>query len=67
MKKQKQNNEQLTAGIENSSNKNLQDAIVRTIEEMKLMWGGVSYDIQYAIENHIHYLYNVLKESGYNM
>jgi len=40
---------------------------VRTIEEMKLMWGGVSYDIQYAIENHIHYLYNVLKESGYNM
>lgn len=67
MKKQKQNNEQLTAGIENSSNKNLQDAIVRTIEEMKLMWGGVSYDIQYAIEKHIDYLYNILKESGYNM
>jgi hypothetical protein len=67
MKKQKQNKEQLTAGTENSSNKNLQEATVRTIEEMKLMWGGVSYDVQYAIEKHIDYLYQVLKESGYNM
>lgn len=67
MKKQKQNKEQLTAGTENSSNKNLQEATVRTIEEMKLMWGGVSYDMQYAIEKHIDYLYRVLKESGYNM
>jgi len=67
MKKQKQNNEQLTTGTINSSNKNLQDAIVRTIEEMKLMWGGVSYDVKLAIEKHIEYLYNVLKESGYNM
>jgi hypothetical protein len=67
MKKQKQNKEQLTAGTENSSNKNLQEATVRTIEEMKLMWGGVSYDVQYAIEKHIDYLYRVLKESGYNM
>jgi hypothetical protein len=45
----------------------LQEATVRTIEEMKLMWGGVSYDVQYAIEKHIDYLYQVLKESGYNM
>lgn len=67
MKKQKQNKEQLTAGTENSSNKNLQEATVRTIEEMKLMWSGVPYDVQYAIEKHIDYLYRVLKESGYNM
>lgn len=67
MKKTKQNKEQLIAGIESSSNKNLQDALVRTIEELKLMWSGVSYDMQYAIENHVDYLYRVLKESGYNM
>jgi hypothetical protein len=67
MKNIKQNKEQPIAGIESSSNKNLQDALVRTIEELKLMWGGVSYDMQYAIEKHVDYLYRVLKESGYNM
>lgn len=67
MRKQKQNKEQLTAGIESYSNKNLQDAIVNTIEELKLMWGGVPYDVKVAIEKHIDYLYRKLKESDYNI
>jgi len=67
MRKLKQNKEQLTAGTESSSNKALQNAIVRTIEEMKLMWSGVPYDVKIAIEKHIDYLYRELKESGYNI
>ena len=67
MRKLKQNKEQLTAGTESSSNKALQNAIVRTIEEMKLMWGGVPYDVKVAIEKHIDYLYRELEESGYNI
>ena len=67
MKKQKQNKEQLTAGTENSSNKILQEAIVNTIEEMKLLWSHTTYDGRVAVEKHIEYLMRILKESGYNM
>lgn len=55
------------ASSQNSSDGNLAQAIVNTIEEMKLLWSHTTYDGKVAVEKHIEYLTRVLKESGYNM
>lgn len=66
MQKSKKKETQQKAGIQNSSVE-LQQAIVNTISELKLMWPGVPFDIKIAMEQHINYLDRVLKESGYNI
>jgi len=66
MTKSKKSKEQQSLGISNSSDK-LQEAIVSIIDELKLMYTGVPYDVKIAIEKNVEYLNRVLKESGYNI
>jgi hypothetical protein len=55
------------ASSQDSSDGKLIQAIVNTIEEMKLLWSHTTYDGRVAVEKHIEYLTRVLKESGYNV
>jgi hypothetical protein len=53
--------------LQNSSDGKLVQAIVNTIEEMKLLWTHTTYDGRVAVEKHIEYLSRILKETGYNV
>ena len=52
MQKSKKKETQQKAGTQSSSVE-LQQAIVNTISELKLMWPGVPFDIKIAMEQHI--------------
>jgi hypothetical protein len=56
-----------SAASQNSSDGKLIEAIVNTIEEMKLLWSHTTYDGRVAVEKHIEYLSRILKETGYNV
>jgi len=53
--------------LQNSSDGKLVQAIVNTIEEMKLLWSHTTHDGRVAVEKHIEYLSRILKETGYNV